>query len=198
MLRLASGTLAPSGGQVLLGGTDVTALSAHARARLGLCHVPEGRGIFPALSVRDNLILVAPQGEELDATARAVGAFPILGRRLKQLAGTLSGGEQQMLALASAIVRRPCIVLADEASLGLAPRLVDTIFEFLAGLAAQGTALLLVEQYVARAVDLSQHIYLLDRGEIVLSGTPSEVAADALHASYLGISKGDEGRDADQ
>jgi branched-chain amino acid transport system ATP-binding protein len=186
-LRLASGLLKPRSGSVFLDGEDVTRLSPHERAGRGLCHVPEGRGIFPALTVRDNLLLQTARGEEAAGIEIAVSAFPILGRRLKQQAGTMSGGEQQMLALASALVRRPRVVLVDEASLGLAPLLVDTIFQFLGELTQHGTSLLLVEQYVTRALELAQHVYLLEHGAIVFSGTAAEVAADAIHASYLGV-----------
>jgi branched-chain amino acid transport system ATP-binding protein len=186
-LRLASGLLKPRAGQILLDGVDVTALSPHARAARGLCHVPEGRGIFPALTVRDNLVLQTTRKSEADGIDIATAAFPVLGQRLQQQAGTLSGGEQQMLALASALARRPRVMLVDEASLGLAPLLVDVIFEFLGGLAQQGTALLLVEQYVSKALELAQQVYLLERGIVAFSGTSAEVAADAIHASYLGI-----------
>jgi branched-chain amino acid transport system ATP-binding protein len=189
-LRLASGLLRPRSGSVLLDGVDVTRMSPHERAARGLCHVPEGRGIFPALTVRDNLVLQTVRGQEAAGVETAVAAFPVLGRRLKQQAGTMSGGEQQMLALASALVRRPRVVLVDEASLGLAPMLVDTIFSFLGELTREGTALLLVEQYVTRALELAQYVYLLEHGSIVFSGTSAEVAADAIHASYLGVEAG--------
>jgi branched-chain amino acid transport system ATP-binding protein len=186
-LRLASGLLKPRSGQILLDGTDVTKLSAHERASRGLCHVPEGRGIFPALTVRDNLVLQTSRRHETEGIEIAIKAFPVLGQRLKQQAGTMSGGEQQMLALASALVREPRVVLVDEASLGLAPLLVDAIFDFLAGLTEQGVALVLVEQYVTRALELAQYVYLLERGQIIFAGPSSEVATDSIHASYLGI-----------
>ena len=132
LLNVISGVLAPDAGSVWLQGADVTAESSHRRAGRGLCHVPEGRGIFPNLTVRQNIALHADQRREDEAIAAAVDAFPSLGQRLAHQAGTLSGGEQQMLALSAARVRRPDVVLLDEVSTGLAPRIIDEIFAFLA------------------------------------------------------------------
>ena len=185
-LRVASGGLAPDAGAIWMGGEDVTRLASHARQHRGMCHVPEGRGIFPSLSVRENLRLQARKGEEAAAVERAVEVFPSLGRRISNLAGTLSGGEQQMLAVARAYVSSPHLVLLDEASLGLAPRIVDEIYQFLARLRSEGTALLVVEQFVDRALALVEHVWVLVRGHIVLSGTPAEVDRGAIAASYLG------------
>src|SRR5439155_9156112 len=136
------GLLRPSHGRILLDGRDVTRASPSQRVGMGLCHLIEGRGIFPSLTVRENLALFAPKGKEAVAFEEAAGAFPILGERRKQQAGTLSGGEQQMLALARAYVSRPRVVLVDEASLGLAPLIVDSIFPFLERLAQEVIALL--------------------------------------------------------
>jgi branched-chain amino acid transport system ATP-binding protein len=186
LLRVASGLLRPTAGEVLLDGKDVTGQSPHALCAKGVCHVPEGRGVFPSLSVRDNLLLQSFAGTEKESLDRAVSAFPRLGERLEQLAGTMSGGEQQMLALARTYVQSPQIVLLDEVSMGLAPNIVDEIFEFLAVLAREGASLLLVEQYVTRALAVADYAYLLNRGSLVFSGEPSELDADAIAAEYVG------------
>jgi branched-chain amino acid transport system ATP-binding protein len=186
LLRVASGLLEPSSGQLLLDGEDITGAATDELARWGVCHVPEGRGIFPSLSVRDNLRLQAP-GDLDGATLSAVSAvFPRLAERLDQTAGTMSGGEQQMLALAHAYVASPSVVLLDEVSMGLAPRIVDEIFEYLRDLASRGAALLLVEQYVARALDLADYVYILRKGRIEFAGEPKELGGDAILASYMG------------
>jgi branched-chain amino acid transport system ATP-binding protein len=189
LLRVASGLLAPTRGQVSIDGVDVTGAAPHALVRRGLCHVPEGRGIFPSLSVRDNLLLQSTKGQEAQAVHKAVTAFPRLGERLAQLAGTMSGGEQQMLALARAYVQSPTVVLLDEVSMGLAPKIVDEIFEFLALLARDGVSLLLVEQYVTRALQAADYVYLLNRGEVVFAGEPNELDADALAEQYVGAGR---------
>jgi branched-chain amino acid transport system ATP-binding protein len=186
LLRVASGLLQPSSGQLLFDGEDITGASTDELARWGVCHVPEGRGIFPSLTVRDNLRLQAP-GDLDGPTLSAVSAvFPRLAERLDQTAGTMSGGEQQMLALAHAYVASPTVVLLDEVSMGLAPRIVDEIFEYLRDLAGRGAALLLVEQYVARALDLADYVYILRKGRIEFAGEPKELGSDAILASYLG------------
>ena len=186
LLRVASGLLTPDAGSVRLDGDDVTGASPHRLAELGVCHVPEGRGVFPSLSVRENLVLQSRRGGEKEGLGRAIEAFPVLGKRLEQRAGTLSGGEQQMLALARAWCRRPRLVLLDEVSMGLAPRVVDEIFEFLRRLASEGASLLLVEQYVHRALELADFVWLLSRGEVSFAGEPSELANGELFEHYLG------------
>jgi branched-chain amino acid transport system ATP-binding protein len=185
LLRACSGLLPPTRGRITLDGADVTRASTSRLARLGVCHVPEGRAIFPTLTVRENLRLLAPAGQS-DAVDRACAAFPALGHRLDQPAGNLSGGEQQMLALSRAHLTDPEYVLLDEVSMGLAPLVVDTIFEFLRGLADAGTALLIVEQYVAKALELADTAYVLHKGRIAFRGEPAELDADALARSYLG------------
>src|SRR5262245_46660146 len=185
-LRMASGLLRPQAGKVLLDGEDVTSLKAAARVRRGLCHLPEGRGVFPSLTVRENLTLFSPKGKEGEAFDEAVSVFPILGERRKQAAGTLSGGEQQMLTLARAYVSHPRLILVDEASLGLAPLVVDRIFEFLERIAAEGTSLLVVEQYVQRALALASHVYVLHKGEIVFDGRSADLDPDTIFALYAG------------
>jgi branched-chain amino acid transport system ATP-binding protein len=187
LLRVLSGLLPPDGGRVLVDGADVTGRAPHRLVELGIQHVPEGRGVFPALTVRENLVVYSEAGRETDSIANAVEAFPRLGERINQPAGTLSGGEQQMLALARASMCSPRFVLLDEVSMGLAPRIVDEIFASLERLAhEQGRALLLVEQYVTKALELADYVYVLSRGRIAYAGEPSELADDDLFARYLG------------
>jgi branched-chain amino acid transport system ATP-binding protein len=188
LLRVASGLLAPSSGQVLVDGTDLAGRKPHEFSRAGVCHVPEGRGVFRQLTVKENLELQATVGEEASAIDRAAEVFPVLGQRLSQQAGTLSGGEQQMLALARAYVASPKAVLLDEVSMGLAPRIVDQIFEFLRALAQAGVAMLLVEQYVERALALAEYVYLLDRGTVTFAGDRAELVNEDLFERYLGVS----------
>ena len=186
LLRVASGLLSPSAGRVVLDGTDVTGWASDRLARAGICHVPEGRGVFAGLTVEENLRLQLPPWAGPGERERALDAFPRLQERLAQRAGSLSGGEQQMLALAHAYVGDPAVVLLDEVSMGLAPRIVDEIFEHLRALAASGTSLLLVEQYVNRALDLADYVYVLRRGSVVFAGEPHELGGEAILASYLG------------
>jgi branched-chain amino acid transport system ATP-binding protein len=186
LLKVASGLLSPRDGRLTLDGRDVTGFPPYRLAALGVCHVPEGRGVFPDLSVRENLLLFSPPGQEAERTARAVDAFPQLGKRLDQVAGTMSGGEQQMLALGRAYASNPTIVLLDEVSMGLAPVIVDEIFEFLKRLAAEGAALLLVEQYITKALAVADYVYLLDKGRVSFAGEPVELEGDDLFARYLG------------
>jgi branched-chain amino acid transport system ATP-binding protein len=187
LLRVISGFVATSAGSVHLAGDDVTRAKPHRRFAAGLCHVPEGRGVFRGLTVRDNLVMQARRGAEADAIERAAAAFPILGERLAQPAGTLSGGQQQMLAMAAAYVRDASLVLVDEASLGLAPIVVDEIFASLERLARTGTALLVVEQYIDRALALADYVALLAQGRVVFWGEPGELAHDEIYARYLGV-----------
>jgi branched-chain amino acid transport system ATP-binding protein len=186
LLRTASGLLRPSAGRILLDGHDVTRCTPHELVERRLCHVPEGRGVFPNLTVSENLIMQSRPADESEAIERAVSAFPKLGQRLTQLAGTMSGGEQQMLALARAYVQSPRFVLLDEVSMGLAPLIVDAIFEFLAILAAEGASLLLVEQYIARALEIADYVYLLNRGEVAFAGEPSELEGTDVFQTYVG------------
>jgi branched-chain amino acid transport system ATP-binding protein len=187
LLKVAAGLLRPKSGALTFDAQDVTGWSPDRLARAGVCHVPEGRGIFRELSVRDNLRLQAPPSVDLAAVPAATEAFPVLGNRLNQRAGTLSGGEQQMLALAHAWIAQPKLVLLDEVSLGLAPKLVDAIFDYLRQLAARGCALLLVEQYVSRALELADYVYILKKGRVHFVGEPSQLDDEAILASYLGV-----------
>jgi branched-chain amino acid transport system ATP-binding protein len=187
LLRVASGLLRPSAGRILVDGVDATGWPPHKLSQAGVCHVPEGRGIFRALSVKDNIRLQAKNGFEADPTGAVADAFPRLGERLTQRAGTMSGGEQQMLALARAYVAGAKTVLLDEVSMGLAPKIIDEIFEYLHRLASQGAALLLVEQYVARALELADFVYILNKGRVQFVGESAELGEEQILASYLGV-----------
>jgi branched-chain amino acid transport system ATP-binding protein len=185
VMRMASGLLRPEGGRILFDGADVTRVSASRRAHLGLCHIVEGRGIFPSLTVRDNLALQAPAGTpDSVILARTADMFPALASRRRQLAGTLSGGEQQMLALMRAYLANPRMVLVDEASLGLAPLAIDAIYEFLKRIATDGASLLIVEQYVSRALALADRVYLLSQGRIVFDGRADELDQSEIFRLY--------------
>ena len=186
LLKTVSGLLRPTSGSVVIHGEDVTKLSPSRRTARGVCHIPEGRGIFRGLTVRDNLIMQSAKGSETEAMARATEVFPILGNRLQQTAGTLSGGEQQMLAVARAYVREPRLILVDEASLGLAPLIVNSIFEFLHQLAQRGVALLVVDQFVTRALAMADTAYILGRGEITYTGSAEELMGRDVFKEYLG------------
>ena len=166
-------------GQVLDG-------AAHDRADLGICLIPEGRGIFPALTVADNLRIALADDD--GRRAHVLAHFPVLGERLEQLAGTLSGGEQQMLALARAVAGRPALLMADELSLGLAPIIVEQLTETLAEVhRQQGGTILLVEQYVTHALRLADLVYILNQGQVVWAGEPGELQASrVLVDAYLG------------
>ena len=184
-MRMASGLLRPRRGRGLLDGKDVTAVSPSRSARLGICHVMEGRSIFPSLSVRENLLLQAPPGaSKAEIMDRTNQEFPQLTNRGKQLAGTLSGGEQQMLALMRAYLAQPRVVLVDEASLGLAPVIVDHIFAFLQHIAGDGVSLLIVEQYAHRVLAIASAVYLLSQGSIVYSGPAGELDEEQIFALY--------------
>jgi branched-chain amino acid transport system ATP-binding protein len=187
LLRVASGLLRPMAGTLSLDGDDVTGHRPHQLVAGGVCHVPEGRGIFPTLTVRENLRMQCRSGNEADEIQRAVDIFPALSRRISQAAGTLSGGEQQMLALARAYIQRPRVALLDEVSMGLAPVVVDEIFNFISLLAQEGSSLLLVEQYVTRALAVADIVYLLHRGEITFAGEPSEIQEGDLFREYVGV-----------
>ncbi|GAA0631733.1 ABC transporter ATP-binding protein [Sporichthya brevicatena] len=187
LLRVASGQLRPTTGSVSLSGVDMTGKRSEQLARRGLCHVPEGRGIFPSLTVAENIRLQTPPGVDKRKAIRDVAeVFPRLGERLDQRAGTMSGGEQQMLALARAYISKPSVVLLDEVSMGLAPRIVDDIFVYLRRLADAGISLLVVEQYVARALELADYVYILDRGRLSYVAEPFEISEETIAHSYLG------------
>lgn len=186
ILSVCAGTLAPNSGEVRFDGQTVTAVSADGRARRGICTVPEGRGIFPNLSVRENLLMATQVGVPMDRIEDAAfSQFPHLTRKRKQLAGTLSGGEQQMLALARAFATEPKIVLLDELSLGLAPIVVGELYEKVRELAQGGLSILLVEQFARTALPIADSAAVVLQGVIAHQGSPQEME-EALSASYLG------------
>ena len=185
-LKVCSGLVPPTAGELRLAGRVVNGVSAHRLAQLGVCSIPEGRGIFPNLSVRENLWLATGSGAPLGAIEDAAyERFTILGRRRTQLAGTLSGGEQQMLALARALGTNPTLLLLDELSMGLAPMLVASIYEAVAELAASGLSILVAEQFARAVLPIARWAGIVLHGRIVRIGRPDEIE-DELSASYLG------------
>jgi branched-chain amino acid transport system ATP-binding protein len=188
-LRTLSGLVKPDRGSIRICGRDVTGAPSHTIAALGLCHVPEGRGIFRSLTVAENLSMAtyAAGGKTTSLVDQAVELFPVLGERLQQQAGTLSGGEQQMLALARALVMRPRLLLLDEISMGLAPLITAQLFDRIRQTKLGGTSMLIVEQYVDAALELADYGYVLEKGRIVDMGEPADLkASEALAEAYLG------------
>jgi branched-chain amino acid transport system ATP-binding protein len=187
LARAVSGLASSSGGEIRLDDRDITKLSPTAIRRAGMVHLPEGRGIFPGLTVQENLrmALVVEKTAREGALDRAFEIFPVLGKRRRQLAGTLSGGEQQMLSLARALMVSPRLIIADEMSLGLAPMLVDVVFESLARARAAGVSVLMIEQFASRALAFSDHCLILQRGRVAWSGAVDQ-AGDELLRRYLG------------
>jgi len=193
LLRTVSGLMLATGGTVTLAGTDVTGFSPEQLAARGLAHVPENRLVFPTLTVQDNLLLGAytrrrrPADDRRADQARALALFPRLADRLGQVAGTLSGGEQQMLAIARGLMARPRVLVLDEPSVGLAPRLVGEIFTALGALRDDGLTLLLIEQNTRAAFSVADRGYIMARGAVVMEGTPDTLLSDArVQATYLG------------
>ena len=187
LLRTAAGLLRPTAGEIRLGGERIEQLPEHARSRFGLCLVPEGHAIFRSLTVRENLAMYAGGHDVDSAVERAATAFPVLGQRLTQPAGTLSGGEQQMLALSRALIVDARVILADELSLGLAPVIVDEIFQVVDSLRSEGRSLLIVEQFVSRALDIADYVYILHKGTVAFVGEPGQCRQDErLFAQYVG------------
>jgi branched-chain amino acid transport system ATP-binding protein len=188
-LRTISGLLRPSGGHVVFDGRKVDHLRAHEIVGIGVGHVPEGRRVFPRMSVLENLEMGAYQqkGGSKDVLARVFELFPVLAERKGQDGGTLSGGEQQMLAIGRALMSRPRLVLLDEPSMGLAPLFVAKIFEIIAEINADGTTVLLVEQNAAQALKLASRGYVLETGSIVMTDQASALLSDdRVRAAYLG------------
>ena len=191
LLTAISGVVPTRGGYVLFQGKKITGLPPHEIVRLGIGHSPEGRRIFPRLTVRENLELGGFTQGNSAVVRRDIdevcGLFPVLGDRMSQLGGTLSGGEQQMLALARALVGRPKLLLLDEPSLGLAPLIVAKIFEVIAGLTTRGIAVVLVEQNARAALKLASRGYVLETGRITLTGNGPDLAVDPrIRDAYLG------------
>jgi branched-chain amino acid transport system ATP-binding protein len=192
LLRAISGVIRPSGGAVRVNGQDVTGLAPHAVAAEGVAHVPEGRQLFPEMTVRENLTMGAylPRAKagRADSIERVYGLFPRLRERHSQLAGSLSGGEQQMLAIARGLMLRPELLMLDEPSLGLAPLLVEEIFATVARLRDEGMTILLVEQNVQQALRLAESGYVLENGRIALEGRASMLLDNPdVRSAYLGV-----------
>jgi branched-chain amino acid transport system ATP-binding protein len=191
-LRTICGLTPPRRGTVEFEGEALHALEPHAIVERGVVHVPEGRAVFPELTVRDNLWLGgycprarAGRAEQLE---RVYELLPVLRQRARQWAGTLSGGEQQMLAIGRGLMAQPRLLMLDEPSLGLAPRIVDTIFDTIGQIVREGLTVLLVEQNVARALDLADRAYVLETGRLVFTGTAAELRGnDRLLRAYLPI-----------
>ncbi|WP_374477088.1 ABC transporter ATP-binding protein [Zoogloea sp.] len=190
-LNAIAGTLGTAGGQILYDGQPIDKLPAHKRLRQGLALVPEGRGIFTRLTVEENLRMGAycrRDDEAVEADMeRIFGMLPRVRERLQQVAGTLSGGEQQMVAIGRALLSRPRLLLLDEPSMGLAPLVVEKIFEVIASVAAEGVTVLLVEQNATLALEFSSRAYVMESGAITLSGSGADLLADPkVRAAYLG------------
>jgi branched-chain amino acid transport system ATP-binding protein len=187
--RALSGLIPVTSGHIVLEGVDVTKWAPHRRRQAGIAYIPEGRGIFPGLSVLDNLKMAVRQAggrSERDAAIdRAIELFPVLGSRRLQRAGSLSGGEQQMLALARALAVDPKVVIADEMSLGLAPLVVDTVFEGLVRARSTGITVLLIEQFIHRALELADRCMILSRGHVGWAGAAADAGPEVLDR-YLG------------
>jgi branched-chain amino acid transport system ATP-binding protein len=191
-LRVISGLVNPRRGRVLLNGDDLTGLPAHERVDRGIVQVPEGRRLFPFMTVAENLLLGAhaarARADRERTLAHVYGLFPVLGERRTQLAGSLSGGEQQMCAIGRALMARPKILMLDEPTLGLAPVLVARIFETVRTINGQGVTVLLVEQNVRQALTLAHRACVLESGRLVLEGQARELLGDdRLKRAYLGL-----------
>jgi branched-chain amino acid transport system ATP-binding protein len=194
-MRAISGMIKPEAGRVTLAGQDITGLASHQIAKRGLAHSPEGRRVFPTLSVLDNIRMGAfvrytnarPKGDVESDLQKALEMFPRLKERTHQLAGTLSGGEQQMLAMARAVMLNPEVFLLDEPSMGLAPILVEEVFHTISRLKSQGVTMLLVEQFAAAALKVADYGYVLENGRISVHGPANQLKDDpAVKAAYLG------------
>jgi branched-chain amino acid transport system ATP-binding protein len=185
-LRVAAGLQAPTAGDVLLCGRRINGTSPEDLARLGLCLIPEGRGIFPNLSVRENLRMMTYSGVSQSAVeSEAYARFPRLEERRKQIAGTLSGGEQQMLAMARGLATRPALLLLDELSMGLAPIIVEELYGLVAQIAREGVSILVVEQFASTVLGVADLAAVLVHGRVARIGTPAELQ-DELSKAYLG------------
>jgi branched-chain amino acid transport system ATP-binding protein len=193
-LAAVSGLVRPEGGRIALAGRDVTGLAAHQAVAQGIVLVPEGRAILARMSIEENLVVALESRSPMPPTAQARAMledqyrrFPVLGERRRLAAGSLSGGEQQMLAIARALLMRPDILLLDEPSMGLAPLLVRTIFDVVEAIHREGATILLVEQNARLALQISDYAYVLERGQIALEGPSRELSADPrVQAAYLG------------
>jgi len=190
-LRTISGLKKPTNGEILLNGANITNTTAQERVKMGISHVPEGRRVFPTMTVLENLELGAYLRRDKEGIAKDLNMvyerFPILSDRKKQAAGTLSGGEQQMLAIGRALMSRPKILFLDEPSMGLAPLLVQEIFNIIKEINSAGTTILLIEQNASMALQIANHAYVIETGKIVLSGTGAELMqSEDIKKAYLG------------
>jgi branched-chain amino acid transport system ATP-binding protein len=191
-MKTISGLRPVRAGRILFDGKDISSVPAHDRVPLGITQAPEGRGVFPGMTVLENLEMGAYTRKDRKATAkvdleRIFGLFPRLEERIAQPAGTMSGGEQQMLAIGRALMGRPKLLLLDEPSMGLAPKLIAQIFAIIREIHSQGMTILLVEQNAMQALRAADHAYILETGEIVRQGTGAELGLDeSVRAAYLG------------
>ena len=183
LLRVASRLLPLQAGRLLFQGEDVSNAPPHVLTQAGVCHIPEGRGLFPALSVRDNLLLFSRGLPTKDVITRSIEAFPFLELRLNSLAGALSGGERQMLALTRAWLTNPTLVMLDEVSMGLAPLVVDAVYAFMHRLKDEGISLLIVEQYVDRVLQFADRIFLC---EMAISASLADLINWEVKKTFLG------------
>jgi len=185
-LRTISGVMRAERGTISYFGQRIERAPAYRIARMGIIHVPEGRGIFPSLTVRENLDMASTFSDATSPIDEATTLFPVLGNRLGQTAGSLSGGEQQMLSLARALMSRPKLLMVDEISMGLAPIIVSQLFDALRTIAATGASLILVEQYVETALELADYVYVMEKGCVVNVGESADMQSGSLAEAYLG------------
>ncbi len=189
-LMALSGLLPLTEGRISFAGEDITSLAPELRVARGIAHVPERRRVFAGMSVRENLVLGAySRGDAVEIAGdveRMTALFPILGKRLNQAAGTLSGGEQQMLAIARGLMSRPALLVMDEPTMGLAPQMIDLILDTVLEIRKQGTTVLLVEQNAVEAMRLSDHVYIMRLGKIVHEDSGSSIAPERVKSFYLG------------
>ena len=191
-LRAISGLVRLTGGSITFMGRNITSLPPYRITELGIAHVPEGRQVFPEMTVQENLEIGAyvpsAKAERSRSLELVYGIFPVLAERRRQLAGTMSGGEQQMLAVGRGLMLKPRLLMLDEPSLGLAPVITDVTFEKIQEIHSMGTAILLVEQNVSRALSLVQRAYVLESGRVIMHGTSTELANNKqVQAAYLGM-----------
>ena len=185
-LKVCSGQLLPTKGELIIAGKVMTGSEPNALARAGICTIPEGKGIFPNLTVRENLLMMTSSGATIEAIEQfTYQRFPQLSSRTKQLAGTLSGGEQQMLAMSRALSTDPAILLLDELSMGLAPLIVGQLYEIVQQIAEEGVAILVVEQFANTVLEIATTAGIMTHGKLTKEGTPSDMQKDLKHA-YLG------------
>ena len=192
LLNNISGFIPVTAGNVTFGGTDLLKLPAHKRAELGIAHIPQGRGILNTLTVEENLILgsyvKAARKHREAPTEEAYNRFPILRERKKQLAGSLSGGQQQMLAIARALMLHPRLIMLDEPSLGLAPIIVDEVFDIISNVSKDGVSMLLIEQNLTKSLSIADRGYVLESGRLVMEGPAKELLSDErVTKAYLGL-----------